>query len=102
VTLWSATQIPHILRVLVAGARSASPSRSSASIAPDVGGGFGSKLDVYAEELLASRSRAASAAREVGRGALGERRRDDPRPRLRHELTLAATKDGTITAVRRT
>ena len=52
VTLWSATQIPHILRFtmqLVLGI----PESKVRVIAPDVGGGFGSKLDVYAEEYLA-------------------------------------------------
>ena len=51
-TLWSATQIPHILRVLVAATLGISETKLRV-IAPDVGGGFGSKLDVYAEELLA-------------------------------------------------
>ena len=44
-------------------------------IAPDVGGGFGSKLDVYAEELLAvALARRLGHAGEVDRGALGELR----------------------------
>ena len=48
-TLWSATQVPHILRFalqLVLGI----PESKMRVIAPDVGGGFGSKVDVYAEE----------------------------------------------------
>src|SRR3990172_3255455 len=52
VTLWSATQVPHILRFalqLVLGI----PESKIRVIAPDVGGGFGSKLNVYAEEALA-------------------------------------------------
>ena len=50
-------------------------------IAPDVGGGFGSKLDVYAEELLAvALARRLGDAGQVDRGAVGERDRDDPRP----------------------
>ena len=53
-------------------------------IAPDVGGGFGSKLDVYAEELLARGARPpARRAGEVGRGAVRGLHVDDPRPRLR-------------------
>ena len=52
VTLWSATQIPHILRLLTAATLGMSETKLRV-IAPDVGGGFGSKLDVYAEELLA-------------------------------------------------
>ena len=52
VTMWSATQIPHILRLLAA-ATIGMPESKLRVVAPDVGGGFGSKLDVYAEELLA-------------------------------------------------
>ena len=43
-------------------------------IAPDVGGGFGSKLDVYAEELLAvALARRLGTPDQVDRGAVGER-----------------------------
>jgi aerobic carbon-monoxide dehydrogenase large subunit len=51
VTLYSATQVPHFVRVfgsLVTGI----PEHNLRVIAPDVGGGFGSKLDFYAEEPL--------------------------------------------------
>jgi len=51
-TLYSSTQIPHILRVqlsIVTGI----PEQKLRVVAPDVGGGFGAKLDVYAEEILA-------------------------------------------------
>ncbi len=51
-TLWSATQIPHVLRVMLALVTGI-PEHSLRVIAPDVGGGFGSKLQVTAEEVLA-------------------------------------------------
>jgi carbon-monoxide dehydrogenase large subunit len=51
-TLWSATQIPHILRVMLALVTGI-PEQNIRVIAPDVGGGFGSKLQVTAEEVLA-------------------------------------------------
>src|ERR1700744_4722229 len=51
-TLWSATQIPHILRVMLALVTGI-PEQNLRVIAPDVGGGFGSKLQVTAEEVLA-------------------------------------------------
>jgi len=51
-TLWSATQIPHILRVMLALVTGV-PEQNIRVIAPDVGGGFGSKLQVTAEEVLA-------------------------------------------------
>jgi aerobic carbon-monoxide dehydrogenase large subunit len=51
VTMWSSTQIPHILRTLLALTLNLSESKFRV-IAPDVGGAFGSKLDVYAEEAI--------------------------------------------------
>src|SRR5690606_8203371 len=50
-TLYSATQIPHILRVMLA-LTTGIPEHRLRVIAPDVGGGFGSKLQVTAEEVL--------------------------------------------------
>ena len=52
VTVHSATQVPHILRFGLALVLGIDEARVRV-IAPDVGGGFGSKLDVYAEEALA-------------------------------------------------
>ncbi|HJX44315.1 MAG TPA: molybdopterin cofactor-binding domain-containing protein, partial [Geodermatophilus sp.] len=51
-TLWSATQIPHILRVMLASVTGV-PEHKLRVIAPDVGGGFGGKLQVNPEEILA-------------------------------------------------
>src|SRR5215472_8546313 len=51
-TIWSATQIPHVLRVMLALVTGI-PEQNIRVIAPDVGGGFGSKLQVTAEEVLA-------------------------------------------------
>ena len=48
VTLWSATQIPHVLRFALS-AFFGIPEQNVRVIAPDVGGGFGSKLQVTAE-----------------------------------------------------
>ncbi|MHB8296417.1 MAG: xanthine dehydrogenase family protein molybdopterin-binding subunit [Acidimicrobiales bacterium] len=50
-TIYSATQIPHILRVML-GATLGLPESKLRVVAPSVGGGFGSKLNVYAEELV--------------------------------------------------
>src|SRR5215475_11978044 len=49
--LYTSTQIPHLVRTLVAGMLGLEENRMRV-IAPDVGGGFGSKLNVYAEEAL--------------------------------------------------
>ncbi|MEU4697022.1 xanthine dehydrogenase family protein molybdopterin-binding subunit [Nonomuraea dietziae] len=50
-TLWSSTQIPHVLRVMLA-LTTGIPEHRLRVVAPDVGGGFGSKLQVTAEEVL--------------------------------------------------
>lgn len=50
-TVWSATQIPHLLKTQIAAMLSMNET-SVQVIAPEVGGGFGSKLNVYAEEAL--------------------------------------------------
>jgi carbon-monoxide dehydrogenase large subunit len=51
ITLYSSTQVPHILKVMTALTLGI-PEHQVRVIAPSVGGGFGSKLNVYAEELL--------------------------------------------------
>ncbi|MBI3934645.1 MAG: xanthine dehydrogenase family protein molybdopterin-binding subunit [Acidobacteria bacterium] len=50
-TLWSTTQIPHILRNYVARSLKV-PENLLRVMALDVGGGFGSKLNIYPEEML--------------------------------------------------
>ncbi|CAN5510197.1 molybdopterin-dependent oxidoreductase [soil metagenome] len=51
VTLYSATQIPHILRTTLSMTLGM-PEQKLRVVAPAVGGGFGSKLNVYAEEAI--------------------------------------------------
>jgi carbon-monoxide dehydrogenase large subunit len=50
-TLWTSTQIPHLCRTQVA-VMLGMPENKLRLITPEVGGGFGSKLNVYAEEAL--------------------------------------------------
>ncbi len=50
-TIWTSTQVPHLLRTLLPG-MIAIPENKLRIIAPEVGGGFGAKLNVYAEEAL--------------------------------------------------
>ncbi len=50
-TIYSSTQIPHLLRTLLAGMLGLAENKTRV-ITPEVGGGFGSKLNVYAEEAL--------------------------------------------------
>ncbi|MBI4264087.1 MAG: xanthine dehydrogenase family protein molybdopterin-binding subunit [Acidobacteria bacterium] len=50
-TLWTSTQIPHLLRTLLPGMIGVAENKLRI-VAPEVGGGFGAKLNVYAEEAL--------------------------------------------------
>ena len=50
-TVWSSTQIPHLLRAMLALMLNF-PEHRIRIIAPEVGGGFGCKLNVYREEGL--------------------------------------------------
>ena len=52
-TIWSSTQNPHILKTMVAGMHGLGEHQIRA-IAPEVGGGFGAKINIYAEEYIAS------------------------------------------------
>ncbi|MGH7290580.1 MAG: xanthine dehydrogenase family protein molybdopterin-binding subunit, partial [Myxococcota bacterium] len=50
-TLWTSTQVPHLVKQSVAQCLGLSEIRIRV-IAPEVGGGFGAKIPVYAEECL--------------------------------------------------
>jgi carbon-monoxide dehydrogenase large subunit len=50
-TLWTSTQIPHLVRTLLPGMIGV-PENRLRVVAPEVGGGFGSKLNLYVEEAL--------------------------------------------------
>jgi carbon-monoxide dehydrogenase large subunit len=52
-TLWTSTQIPHLVRTLLPGMIRI-PENKLRVITPEVGGGFGSKLNLYAEEAVIS------------------------------------------------
>jgi carbon-monoxide dehydrogenase large subunit len=52
-TLWTSTQIPHLVRTLLPGMINV-PENKIRIVAPEVGGGFGSKLNLYAEEAVCS------------------------------------------------
>jgi carbon-monoxide dehydrogenase large subunit len=54
-TVWSSSQIPHLLKTNLAAVLSL-PEQKVRVIVPEVGGGFGCKLNIYAEEILASRA----------------------------------------------
>ena len=52
-TVWSSSQIPHLLRNILA-ATVGLPQHQVRVIVPEVGGGFGCKLNIYPEELVAA------------------------------------------------
>ena len=80
-TIWSSTQNPHILRTMIAAMNGMGQDQVRA-IAPEVGGGFGAKINIYAEEYVAAAvSKKLGLAGEVDRGSLRSVRRHDPRPR---------------------
>ena len=95
-TLYSATQIPHILRLMLAMITNI-PEHKLRVVAPDVGGGFGSKLDVYAEEALAL-----LVARKLGRPVKWTETRSEGFQATIHgrdqiqDIALAATRDGRL------
>ncbi|MEN9505410.1 MAG: hypothetical protein RI958_1336 [Actinomycetota bacterium] len=100
VTLYSATQIPHILKVMVALTLGI-PEHQVRVVAPAVGGGFGSKLDVYAEELLC----VALSRQHKLPVRWNEERSENAQAtihgRAQHQyIELAADADGRLTAVR--
>ncbi len=51
-TVWTTSQNPHIIRLLLSSATLNIPENKLRVISPDVGGGFGSKIFHYAEEVI--------------------------------------------------
>jgi aerobic carbon-monoxide dehydrogenase large subunit len=99
-TIYSATQIPHILKVML-GISLGLPEHKLRVVAPSVGGGFGSKLNVYAEEALCL----ALANRLKRPVRWNEERIENAQATIQgrgviQEMELAADADGRVTAVR--
>ncbi len=51
-TLWTTSQNPHVARLVIAAFVGMAPEHKLRVIAPDVGGGFGSKIFIYPEEVV--------------------------------------------------
>jgi aerobic carbon-monoxide dehydrogenase large subunit len=99
-TIYSATQIPHILKVML-GITLGLDEHKLRVVAPSVGGGFGSKLNVYAEEALCL----ALANRLKRPVRWNEERTENTQATIQgrgviQEIELAADADGKVTAVR--
>ncbi|MFJ8794381.1 xanthine dehydrogenase family protein molybdopterin-binding subunit [Streptomyces sp. NPDC102462] len=95
-TVYSATQIPHILRIMLATVTGV-PEHKLRVIAPDVGGGFGSKLQVYGEEAIAL-----AVARRLGRPVKWTESRSEGYLATHHgrgmiqDIEVAATREGRL------
>lgn len=100
ITVYSSTQIPHILKVML-GITLGVPEQRIRVIAPAVGGGFGSKLNVYAEEVLC-----VALARRLGRPVRWTEERSENAQATVHgrgqiqDIELAADATGKVAAVR--
>jgi carbon-monoxide dehydrogenase large subunit len=99
-TLYTSTQVPHIARFVLSGVLGI-PEDKLRVVSPDVGGGFGSKLQVYPEEALV-----AALARRLGRPVKWTETRSEHMTTSHHGrdqinyVTLGAKKDGTLTGLR--
>jgi aerobic carbon-monoxide dehydrogenase large subunit len=62
ITLYTTSQNPHVARLVLSAFIGIAPEHKLRVIAPDVGGGFGSKIFIYAEETVC-----AWAARKIDR-----------------------------------
>ena len=99
-TMYTASQIPHIVRTAQA-ITCGIPEAKLRVVAPDVGGGFGSKLDTYAEESLCL-----ALARRLNRPMKWTAERSDDYVAtingrdLYTDMEMAATREGEVKAVR--
>ncbi len=99
-TLWTTTQIPHFVQLFAALNLGFSQNKVRV-IAPEVGGGFGSKLNVYAEELLVpylakTLGRPVKWTEERREGYLATTHGRD----MIHDAEIAAKRDGTVLGLR--
>lgn len=99
-TLWSATQVPHIVRTMMAMTLGI-PEHKIRVIAPDVGGGFGGKLQMTPEEVIA-----VLIARRLGKPVKYTESRSESLMAAHHgrdqiqDITITANRDGTVTGLK--
>ena len=100
-TLWNTTQNPHVARLVIAAFVGMAPEHKLRVIAPDVGGGFGSKIFIYNEEVVCL-----WASRRVGRPVKWTSDRSEAflsdahgRDHVTH-AEMAFDDDGKITAIK--
>ena len=99
-TVWSSSQIPHLLRNILS-ALVGLPQHQVRVIVPEVGGGFGSKLNIYPEEMIA-----AFASMKIGRAVKWIEDRSENLAATTHGrdqvdyIEAAATRDGKVTGLK--
>ena len=99
-TVFASSQAPFALRDVIAHQLGLDPA-SVHVVAPDVGGGFGSKAAVYPEELLV-----AAIARRLGRSVRWAETRSESMVSLGHgraqiqDVTIGGSRDGRVQAYR--
>ena len=99
-TIWSSTQNPHILKTLIAAMTGLGEDRVRA-IAPEVGGGFGAKINIYPEEYVA-----AVVSKKLGIPVKWIEDRSEAFVATTHgrdihcDLSLAAKRDGKVLGVK--
>ncbi len=99
-TVWSSSQIPHILRNVLA-ATVGLPQHQVRVIVPEVGGGFGCKLNIYPEEIVA-----AFASMKTGHPVKWVEDRSENMAVTIHGrdqtdyIEVAATRDGKVTGLK--
>ncbi len=97
--MWSSTQVPHILKTMLALTLGL-PEHKLRVIAPDVGGGFGGKIAVAPEEVVTL-----LVAQKLGKPVKWTETRSESLLTAHHgrdqiqDITVAVTKDGTIKAL---
>ncbi|MET8994207.1 molybdopterin cofactor-binding domain-containing protein [Amycolatopsis sp. NPDC004169] len=100
ITMWAATQVPHILRVMSALTLGI-PEHKLRVIAPDVGGGFGGKIGVLPEEMMSL-----LVAQKLGKPVKWNESRSETMLAAHHgrdqiqDITISATRDGQVTGLK--
>ena len=101
-TIWMSSQTPHIQRLLLTAFVTGIPEHKLRVVAPDVGGGFGSKIYTYADMPMVLGLSKKLAGRPV-KWIESRRENYNATTHGRDHITyleLAATREGTVTALR--
>jgi len=100
-TIWMTSQTPHIMRLLMTAFVFGIPETKMRVIAPQIGGGFGTKISLYPEYCLV-----AALARKIGKPVKWMETRRENYISTSHgrdhitDIEVGAKRDGTITALK--